>query len=241
MSLSFYPILYSWPVQKQRAITSIGIVWLVFSVALAWKSIADSSSGPVPEPSSQTNSSSPTQSPIVPNTPTPFASPSETSLPLASPEPTTALENQGYTIKIPNKVLVDPRAKSALIPAIYISSFISSDNPTLVCIDSERISLSIQTTFNNAVDIVGNGTNHLLISGSSNDIMNAINTPSGSRAFNNGQGIGNTTLTIRTVALNNLSTDPTFCSQGDPSNTRILNFVPLDLALSITKSTVRVK
>lgn len=212
-----------------------GSVWLTLALILAWKSIADTSVLPTQEITSPTVASSPTSAPAPTSVPTPTESASP--VPSSSPVVITVATDQNIVVKVPNQILVDPRAKNALIPQLYLNS----PDTLLACIDSNQVTLDLPYPNNPNILISGNRTGHLLLSGSSADISQSLNSGNGSRAFTAGTGIAHASITIRTVALSKASLDGTFCSSALSSNTRTLSFAPLDLALSITKSSVRVK
>lgn len=210
-------------------------MWLSLAFLFAWKSIA------VTAPAQDVIPPAPLESPIAspsPSSSTVSASPTPSAV-SASPStaPVTVLPAQDISIYAPNKILVDPRAKSALLPQLNIGS----TGALLVCLDSTQIGIHLAAPGAGGALVRGDGTSHIRISGTASEIFQVLNSDQGSRAFSSGPGIGNTTLSIRSVLLSEPSIDSAFCDAADSSNTRTLYFAPIDLALSITKASVRVK
>jgi hypothetical protein len=225
---------------------AIGLACLAFSLLLSWRSIADSlSSAPQASDTVSTSSPDPTSpTPIETSSPQqPETSTSDTSTdsiaPTPTPTPLAPMVEQNMRIAVPQIIPVDPRARSALLPSI----FFSGTGTLLLCIDSNQDSISIAGPLINSDSFFsqGNGTNHFAISGPVDEVLTAVNGYGMTRIFSTYSGLGNTTLDFRFIAMNQVSSDFSFCSQADASNTRTLHFQAVDLNLDMTKASVRVK
>ena len=221
--------------KRSRVIAISSSIWLALVLLLSWKSLADTSPLLSPDLVTPTPSVGPTSSDSQAPLPTDQVVSAPTSTP--SPTPTVLSPDQSMVLRIPNRILVDPRAKSALLPQLHLEG----NGPLIVCLDSNQVSILLGSANNSEVISAGNGTGHIVISGEAARIMNSINSEAGSRAFTHGAGISNSVITLRSAALTQESIDDSFCSQAEPSNTRTLTFAPLELALNITKASVRVK
>ena len=233
----------------------LSVTWLVLALFVTWNSLADSTTPPeptptstlVPEPvasSSSTPSASATPSPISSTAGSDgnsisgsndTASPSDSPSASPTPPPIEPLADQSMYLIMPRTIPVDPRAHSALIPQIF---FIGPGS-LLLCIDSNNISFNFPE--NDQVQMLGNGSEHLLLTGSYASISSLFNSSNGTRVISNLSGIGNSQALFRFVAMSEPSIDKSFCSGGISSNTRTLSFKALQLTLNIVKASVNVK
>ena len=197
------------------------------------------SASPAPSPSASETptasaSAAPTASPSASNL-TPGPTPSASS----SKVPAYALEDQNIAIRIDNSVRVDPRAKSAFITPVYVSS----DASLLACISSS--SLRFDAGIQNAVDanvidaIVGDFSSDLRITGTSAYVTQTLNALNGLKVFSNPASVVNKYLQLRFVAVSEPTTNEKLCNAGNPSNNRIINLNPFDLGLDMKKGDVR--
>ncbi len=154
------------------------------------------------------------------------------------------LENQPrYTLRIPQSVAVDPRAKSYYLAHIYASA--DSAPYTLACISGAGLSFDIRSklTAQNSDEgkdlISGDQSGFLLISGSTARVVNLINSQAGLMISSTAGSLPNKVATMRFIALTAPSIDPTFCSAARSSaNTAIR---PLGLEQSTIKGGGRLK
>ena len=167
--------------------------------------------------------------------PTNDASPS----PFATNLPAHAIANQGLFLRSADAVRVDPRANSAFVTPIQLNtaSFV------LACISSSRSILDISEK--NVVNgdesalLAGDLSNELRVSGSSTQVMSVINSYNGLRAVSKSQGIAFQHLLLRFVTVSEPTVDPSLCNDGNPSNTRIISFVPFEIDIDMKKADVR--
>ena len=240
---------------RKSGLLFLSISWLALSLFVTWNSLADSTTPPEPSPTSTSvpaavESSSSTKSasaspdsisstsgsdgnsvPESTDTASAFASPSAS----PTPPPIEPLTDQNMSIIMPKTIPVDPRAHSALIPKM----FYIGPGSLLLCIDSNNLSFNFPE--NDQVQLFGNGSEHLLLSGSYSGISSLFNSSDGTRVISKLSGIGNSQALFRFVALSEPSLDKSFCSGGISSNTRTLSFKAIQLTLNIVKASVNVK
>ena len=186
------------------------------------------------------------QSPAVdsPNsnsTSTATASASPTPTPTPSPLPA---EFQKFSIGIPSTIPVDPRAKTAYLPQIFL---VSSSN-AILCMEasSGRIDLiqrnqSDSFFSDGAVKISGDMSNFVMVTGPTRLIANAINNNGGLAIFNQVQGVANTILNFKLVAISQPSLNASFCSAGSPANSKVVRIRGLGLTIDTQKGEISLR
>jgi len=191
---------------------------------------------PTPDP---TPSTDPT--PSVSASPTPSDSPSPTPSPTPTKLPPHAIANQSMFVRAASAVRADPRANSVFITPIevYAPSLI------LACISSggAMLDVSIKNSVNNIEPntLVGDYSNYIRISGSSDQVMSIINSFNGLRALSFSSGIAYQHLLFRFVAISEQTLDAKLCNDGNPSNNRIISIVPFGVDLDMKKADVRLE
>jgi hypothetical protein len=191
---------------------------------------------PTPDP---TPSTDPT--PSVSASPTPSVSPSPTPSPTPTKLPPHAIANQSMFVRAASAVRADPRANSVFITPIevYAPSLI------LACISSggAMLDVSIKNSVNNIEPntLVGDYSNYIRISGSSDQVMSIINSFNGLRALSFSSGIAYQHLLFRFVAISEQTLDAKLCNDGNPSNNRIISIVPFGVDLDMKKADVRLE
>jgi hypothetical protein len=191
---------------------------------------------PTPDP---TPSTDPT--PSVSASPTPSDSPSPTPSPTPTKLPPHAIANQSMFVRAASAVRADPRANSVFITPIevYAPSLI------LACISSggAMLDVSIKNSVNNIEPntLVGDYSNYIRISGSSDQVMSIINSFNGLRALSFSRGIAYQHLLFRFVAISEQTLDAKLCNDGNPSNNRIISIVPFGVDLDMKKADVRLE
>jgi len=191
---------------------------------------------PTPDP---TPSASPTPDSTPSTSPTPSDSPSPTPSPTPTKLPPHAIANQNMFVRAASAVHADPRANSVFITPVevYAPSLI------LACISSggAMLDVSVKNSVNNIEPntLVGDYSNYIRISGSSDQVMNIINSFNGLRALSISRGIAYQHLLFRFVAISELTLDAKLCNDGNPSNNRIVSIVPFGVDLDMKKADVR--
>jgi len=188
-----------------------------------------------------TTSPSPDPSPSASDSPTP--SPSDSVSPSPSPTklPPHAIANQSMFVRAASVVRADPRAQSVFITPVelYAPSLI------LACISSggAMLDVSIKNSVNNIEPntLVGDYSNYIRISGSSDQVMSIINSFNGLRALSFSRGITYQHLLFRFVAISEPTLDAKLCNDGNPSNNRIINIIPFGVDLDMKKADVRLE
>lgn len=154
------------------------------------------------------------------------------------PEVTTT---QGITMRIPQSVRVDPRARSVFLPQIYAESL----NTLLVCLSSNSLLLDIGSQgVQDSIDsedlkVTGDRSNNLVISGDPQTVTSVLNGVSGIRAFRDSGGVANQSLVITLVDLSRPSLDTDFCQRSTGGNSRTITLLPLALEQRITDGRIR--
>jgi len=191
---------------------------------------------PTPDPTA-----SPDPTPIPTESPSGDPSPSQSPAPSPSPskEPPHAIANQNMFVRAAQVVHADPRANSVLITPIEVDSAAV----ILACISASNASLDILTknVVNNADPkvLVGDFTNSIRITGTSDQVMNIINSYNGLRALSFTRGITNQRILFRFVAISEPTLDPKLCANANPSNNRIINILPVGIDIDMKKADVR--
>jgi hypothetical protein len=178
---------------------------------------------------------------------------SESSEPPASASPTptpskpsaSLLPDQSMSLRIPISVLVDPRARSALLPAISVTG----PRYVLVCFAFPSLTSNlISFNENHKVDNwdlmnfgISSGNSYLRVTGETERVMATINGIQGLRLNSLAGGLSFKGVTISAVAISMPTLDESFCRQAIPANTRSLSFRPLGLDLEIKKGDVVLK
>jgi hypothetical protein len=202
---------------------------------------------PTPVP---TDSPVPTQSPTPAPTetaPAPAPVPSDSTSPSASPSaspsklPPHAIANQTMTIRTPNVVTVDPRARSVYLPQIAAYGV----ENLLVCISSSQVSFDVsgqnQTDPKKGTLISGDQSTFLRASGLGSSPIALINGQNGMRAISLSGGIANKFLNLSFVALSEPSLNPALCGDGSPSNNRTMSIQSMGLNVDMLKGNVTLK
>jgi hypothetical protein len=191
---------------------------------------------PTPAPEA-TPTADPT--PSVSASPTPSDSPSPTPSPTPTKLPPHAIANQNMFVRAASAVRADPRANSVFITPIevYAPSFI------LACISSggAMLDVSVKNSVNNIEPntLVGDYSNYIRISGSSDQVMSIMNSFNGLRALSFSRGIAYQHLLFRFVAISEPTLDAKLCNDGNPSNNRIVSVIPFGVDLDMKKADVR--
>ena len=209
--------------------------------------VAPTDPTPAPDPTPPTDPTptptDPTPTPDPTPSVTPSASPSDSPSPTPSPTPTKlpphAIANQNMFVRAASAVRADPRANSVFITPIevYAPSLI------LACISSggAMLDVSVKNSVNNIEPntLVGDYSNYIRISGSSDQVMNIINSFNGLRALSFSRGIAYQHLLFRFVAISEPTLDAKLCNDGNPSNNRIVSVIPFGVDLDMKKADVR--
>lgn len=218
---------------------------LIFLIVLFYKlvpTLASALIDPTPSPSpsdSATPISSASPDPASTVSPSP-TSQSVSSTPSASPLP-EILSNtlQDIQIQIPESLPVDPRARTIYLPQIGLNS----SHNLLVCITSEN-SIDVftkgqpDTQFNGQDLISGDLSNFVMISGSSSQISEILNSDLGTSIFNNLRPIQNSTINLAATAVSMPTLNSSFCGAALPKNDRIITLKRLDLTINMRKNSI---
>jgi len=245
----------------QGKVSRTWVAAFVFALSAIFvgQSLADDVIPPVVDPVVAPDAPTPTPepAPVVDPTPAPDASPStdpapsetaspaptDSASPTPSPTPTKlpphAIANQNMIVRAANAVHVDPRANSAFITPVevYAPSLI------LACISSggAMLDVSVKNAVNNIEPntLVGDYSNYIRISGSSDQVMSIINSFNGLRALSFSRRIAYQHLLFRFVAISEPTLDAKLCNDGNPSNNRIISIVPFGIDIDMKKADVR--
>jgi len=180
---------------------------------------------------------SPSSEPSVDPSETPIAEPSPS--PSPTKEPPHAIANQFMFIRTTSSMRADPRARSVFITPIEVYS----PSILLACISSGNLLVDVGSKY--AVDgidsdfIAGDFSNHLMITGPSNLVMNVLNSLNGMRAASYTSGVVGKNLFLRFVAISEPVLDAKLCNDGNPSNNRIISINPIGIDLDMKKADVR--
>lgn len=165
--------------------------------------------------------------------------PTESPEPLPPPPP-SASENQSIFITMPPTMRVDPRAASAFLPRVAISS----SNTLLACITSASLRFDLGATGvvddseTEGIMISGDRSNSVLIAGAPDLVSVLINSEKGLRIFREDGGVSGHIAVFRFIDISEPALDEALCSDGATSNHRVLQLLPLGLTQSITKAKV---
>ncbi len=179
---------------------------------------------------------------IASTSPTPLAESGESVT--VKDEPPVPLEVQPkYTLRIPNSVAVDPRARNYYLPHIYAAA--DGAEFTMVCISGAGVTFdsrnkqSSQNSDEGRDQIMGDQSGFLLISSTTARVVNLINSYTGLLVSAANGGLANKGLTMRFVAVTAPVVDPTFCSAAKSSASTA--FRPLGLEQSTVKGGGKLK
>lgn len=249
------------------ALAVVGVILSVVAPVIADESSAPSGTEiPAPEVSGEpipadTPTDTPSEVPIPTDTtqasPSPSAMPSPDATrapvesvetrtafvdesPSPSPTPVGPLADQRMRVNIPNVLPVDPRATSRLLPAINL------DGPRylLACIEGSNLYFDIyaknspQSFFNNEQLVSGDMTSQLLISGTTDQVLAIINSYGGMKAVATRSAMGGLYARMSFVAMTEPTLESAFCTQGSPSNFRIVYFRGLGLGMNLIKNSL---
>jgi hypothetical protein len=145
------------------------------------------------------------------------------------------------TIRTPNVVTVDPRARSVYLPQIAAYGV----ENLLVCISSSQVSFDVsgqnQTDPKKGTLISGDQSTFLRASGLGSSPIALINGQNGMRAISLSGGIANKFLNLSFVALSEPSLNPALCGDGSPSNNRTMSIQSMGLNVDMLKGNVTLK
>jgi len=177
------------------------------------------------------------------SSPTPLAESTDSATAATLPAAPLVVQ-PSYSLRIPNSVGLDPRAKSYLLPHIYAST--GNDRQyTMVCISGAGINFDamMKQSAQNSPDgpdfMTGDRSGALIISGENNRVVNLVNSYGGLMTYSPSMGIATRTISWSFVALTRPSTDPTFCSASLSRRQTVLR--PLELEESTVKGSGTLK
>jgi hypothetical protein len=165
------------------------------------------------------------------------------SSPTASPTPPYALKNQSIRIISPAEINVDPRARSAYLPKINVSS---SAN-LLICASSTLGSFDANVSDTSpgdekgSLNVHGANTPNFRISGLGLHSLEIINSGNGLRVFSPMKSLAGSSIQLKFVALSEVSSNSKLCDEGQASNTRTIYFRGLGMDLNIIKGGITLK
>ena len=180
--------------------------------------------------------SSPEPEPIVTITADPVAQasgePTADVTYLPSETPTVkakVIESRSLFFKVPNSVQVDPRATSVRFSSVALGGA----EDVLVCISSSRANISLSQA--SGVLTSGQGTHHLVVSGSAPSVLAALTSGHGITGVSQGR-ISGSTITFGVAAMNKPAADLALC--GGAQITRTLAVTALGLDMNTVKTGV---
>lgn len=163
--------------------------------------------------------------------------PSETeSATIAPPAPLD--EQPRFTMRIPQSVGLDPRARTYLFPHIYAGTA-TSGQPIQACIYGNGANLDVlqkrsaESAENSQDLLIGDRSQFLIISGAQERVINVLNSYGGLVLNAPNRGLAGGSITFQFVALNQIALDPIFCQSARAGATTTLR------ALSLEQSTVK--
>ena len=237
----------------QGKVSRTWVASFVFALSAIFvgQSLADDAIPPVVDPvvAPDAPTSTPEPSPPADPAPAPETSPSADPAPSDSPSPTPspspteepphAIANQNMFVRAASVVRADPRAQAVFITPIEIYA----PSVILACISSSGASLdvSVKNAVNNIEPdtLVGDYSNYIRISGSSDQVMSIINSFNGLRALSFSGRIVYKHLLFRFVAVSEPTLDAKLCNDGNASNNRIISIVPFGIDIDMKKADVR--
>ena len=144
-----------------------------------------------------------------------------------------------YTLKIPRTIAIDPRALHRYLPLIYASQPDPDIEFTMVCISGPglRIDAMAKNVANfsdeGAELISGDQSGQVIISATTNRVINLINSSNGLFISSQSGGLAGRSITFRFLAVTKPVVDPIHC--GAAQSGAITAFRPLALDLSTVK------
>lgn len=142
-------------------------------------------------------------------------------------------QSQDLALRVPTQFRVDPRATSLKISPLAVLG----EGDVLVCISTDADYLWL-SNITDALQVQGNVSNELLVSGTITAVHEALNMGQGLRLVSNGKVQGST-LTTRAVQLTEPSLDENLCSKAE--RVVISRILPLGLDLNTVKNPVRIR
>lgn len=184
-------------------------------------SSTDSSTAPSPTSETVTPLASPSPEPtisrpvIATDSPAPFATSSD-SVTVVELEPMPLEIQPRYLLQIPGSVAVDPRASAAYLPHINIIA--PEAEYTMACIQGSGLILDVltkkaSTTSPQGPDfLIGDRSNQLLISGTTDRVVALINSYGGLFVSAGDKGVAGKSLTYSFVAVTKPVVQLDFCA-----------------------------
>lgn len=148
------------------------------------------------------------------------------------PKPRFA-DQQSLLFRAPGRYLIDPRATSALISPLQVSS----DELVLLCLDAPGRQFQLSTTPLD-LSVIGNGSSLLSLAGSGASITQLFNSAPGIR-ISSPRKIAPSQVFIGLGIITQSPKDQSLCSQM-PINQR-LNFMPLELTMTLVKNRISIR
>ena len=154
------------------------------------------------------------------------------------------VENQPkFVFRFPNSIAVDPRSKSTNFPQLYVAPM-SNTEYVMVCLHGNGLLIDLShkgqaDILENNVEIEGDRSSLVLLTGNPSSVMHLINSSGGMRAFSNQTGIAGKSILFQIVSLNLPATDPAFCSAA--SSIRGIELRALQIAQSTIKGSGKLK
>lgn len=189
-------------------------------------------------PAGSTPASVPTEYAIEP---VPSGSPSPSAS--ATPPPPTALLNQSMQLRVPTSLLVDPRARTAIVSEL----FVAGPQNLLVCITSGSTISDVylknfaDSDFSGQTLVAGDRSSNVRITGSSAQVLAILNSAQGVRVTSPFGTLASHSVNFRFIATSAPTLDPALCAKAWPSNTRNLTFRELGIQIEMKKGDVILK
>lgn len=196
-------------------------------------------------------SANPTLSPDPQISRPPIEVTSESPLPESTDSATAAGPGQAlthqptYILRIPQSAAIDPRASTYFLPHITVSV----DDPdalyTLACISGVGAEMDIvhKKSPDNSLEgddlISGDGSALLLVSATTNRVINLINSYNGAFITSSGGGLAGRSLIFRFVAVSKPVIDPLICSKA--TNGVVMSMRAIGLDISTVKGKGKLK
>ena len=149
-----------------------------------------------------------------------------------APKPRFA-DRQSILFRAPGRYLVDPRATSAQLMPLQISS----DELVLVCLSAPGRRFEV-ALIRGDIALMGNGGELLSITGSATSISSLFNSAQGVRV-SSGAKIAPSQVSIGMGVVTDMPEDQSLCAQM-PINQK-LNISPLGLTMKLVKNRIQIK
>jgi hypothetical protein len=193
--------------------------------------VAESESSPTEMPVSNPI---PSDDPVPISTPQPTPSESE----IEEPKPELLDQQPNFSVRAPNSIAVDPRANISFLPRI---TFFGGGQTGILCVSANGfLDVGQKDLVSNdekgAVQISGDLSSSLRITGNTAAINSVINSGNGLRVISNQRRIANSQIRFAYAALTMPSTDSSFCDLA-PFRSQI-SFRALGLQLDNIKTRV---